>query len=210
MTGYGILVLIVFAIGHQGVTLASRSTCRPTMADIEGPYYMEGAPFRNSSILCNLTGGDNGTNLIIKGRVTDEDCRTGVEALLDIWQANSAGAYALSPGDYTCRGKMMTDPKGYFVVHTVLPGWYLEGGGYRPAHIHWKISRSSHPQDILTTQLYFQHDPYLADKDPCSSFCHSGDSTITVPIQRGLAKKNDTVVVLWGIVLRQAQKGNRA
>jgi protocatechuate 3,4-dioxygenase beta subunit len=45
--------------------------------------------------------------------------------------------------------------------------------GYRPAHIHLKIS---HPDyKTVVTQLYFKDDPYLWPNDACGSGCRSND-----------------------------------
>ncbi len=40
----------------------------------------------------------------------------------------------------------------------IVPGRYLNGSRYRPAHVHVKLSAPGHPP--LTTQLYFPEDPY--------------------------------------------------
>lgn len=61
------------------------------------------------------------------------------------------------------RGKLRTDAKGAFMARSVLPGRYLNGRRYRPAHIHVKVSAPGHAP--LTTQLYFPDDPYN-DGDP--------------------------------------------
>ncbi len=45
---------------------------------------------------------------------------------------------------------------------------YFKGyddNGYRPAHIHFKISVEGYPQFV--TQLYFNQDYYLAPRDSC-------------------------------------------
>ena len=42
----------------------------------------------------------------------------------------------------------------------MLPGRYLNGAQYRPAHVHVKVSAAGHVP--LTTQLYFPDDPYNA------------------------------------------------
>ena len=52
---------------------------------------------------------------------------------------------------------METDKEGRFYIETMFPGRYLDAGGYRPAHIHFKIAPVSNKYDPLTTQLYFQH-----------------------------------------------------
>ena len=39
-----------------------------------------------------------------------------------------------------------------------MPGRYLNGARYRPAHIHVKVRAPGFP--VLTTQLYFPGDPH--------------------------------------------------
>ena len=82
-------------------------------------------------------------------------------AVLDIWQADDDGAY--DNVGFTLRGKVRTDAEGRYEVDTIVPGNYLNGAQYRPAHIHVKVSAEGHA--LLTTQLYFPDDPYN-DIDP--------------------------------------------
>ena len=44
---------------------------------------------------------------------------------------------------------------------TKKPGWYLNGRTFRPSHIHVKIYLGD--TERLTTQLYFEGDPFIAD-----------------------------------------------
>ena len=48
-------------------------------------------------------------------------------------------------------------------MRTIVPGRYLNGRQYRPAHVHVKVRASGFAE--LTTQLYFPGDPYN-DIDP--------------------------------------------
>ena len=50
-----------------------------------------------------------------------------------------------------------TDEHGRYAYTTIVPGHYLNGVQYRPAHIHLKASAAAHAP--LTTQLYFAGDP---------------------------------------------------
>src|SRR5215470_8407330 len=148
--------------------------CRVTEAEILGPYYRFGTPFQT-----RLAGPDEpGDRLILTGTVFSSDCRTPVPgALIEVWQANSAGLYDTSkPGNFTevssfrLRGMMYTNEKGGYEIETIVPGRYpvppnlpgLEkyGGITRPAHIHFRVMDSLHVP--LTTQLYFKGDPFLA------------------------------------------------
>lgn len=142
--------------------------CAETHANIEGPYYRSGAPSR-----WDLTEpGMRGVPLDIQGRVTTSDCKTPLrDAELDVWQADEAGHYdndgSISVAGMLLRGRVRTDGDGRYRVRSVVPGHYLNGARYRPAHVHVKLRAASHAP--LTTQLYFPDDPHNAG-DP---FIHS-------------------------------------
>jgi hypothetical protein len=141
-------------------------SCALTADNIEGPYYRAGAPER-----ANLVApGTRGELLTLKGRVLAPGCNTPISgALIDLWQANGDGHYdidgspGMDPRGFMLRGKVHTDASGAFSVQTVIPGRYLNGRQYRPAHIHAKLSAPGFAP--LTTQLYFPDDPYN-DVDP--------------------------------------------
>lgn len=137
--------------------------CIPTTADILGPFYKSGAPF--TTILADIN--EPGERLFINGTLFTSDCITPIEdALIDVWHANDSGAYD-SSNNYNLRGKMKTDANGQYSFETILPGAYDIGGGqFRPKHIHVKASAQSHAD--LTTQLYFQGDPFIPS-DPWAS-----------------------------------------
>jgi catechol 1,2-dioxygenase len=139
--------------------------CFATETNIEGPYYRAGAPVRD-----DLTDtGMPGTRLIVSGRILGPDCQTAVEgAALDVWQADSDGHYdndhhslaAMGTGPFRLRAKLTAGAGGSFRFRTIIPGRYLNGPQYRPAHIHVKVTAAGHVP--LTTQLYFEGDPHNA------------------------------------------------
>lgn len=132
--------------------------CAPATHDnIEGPFYKEGAP--NRSVLASPK--DKGMPLVIAGAVQTLRCEPLEKAEIDIWQADATGAY--DNDGYRFRGALLTDAKGRFHLRTIVPGRYLNGSTYRPAHIHVKVRARGHEE--LTTQLYFSDDPYNK-KDP--------------------------------------------
>lgn len=135
--------------------------CAETEDNLEGPFYKAGAPFR--SVLVDLA--TLGTRLQISGRVLGQRCLPLAGALLDFWQADwredETGRY--DNAGYTLRGRMKADGQGRFRLETIIPGRYLNGNTFRPAHIHVKASASGHV--LLTTQLYFAGDPFN-DSDP--------------------------------------------
>ena len=128
-----------------------------TPDNIEGPYYRLGAPMR-----ADLTDETTlGTRLVVRGRVTDPGCKPVPRALLDVWQADREGRYdndGHAGQKLVLRGKLSTRDDGAFEFRTILPGRYLNGRQYRPAHVHVKISAPGFA--TLTTQLYFEGDPY--------------------------------------------------
>jgi catechol 1,2-dioxygenase len=136
------------------------ASCKLTEANIEGPYYREGAAYRTNLIDRGIVGRE----LTLQGRVLSLDCRSPLAgASLDVWQADADGRYD-NDGTFPdgsilrLRGKLRVDEQGRFSVRTIVPGRYLNGQVYRPAHIHVKLSAAGHAP--LTTQLYFPDDPY--------------------------------------------------
>jgi len=132
--------------------------CAETEDNIEGPFYKAGAPDKTSL----YEAGMPGTRLTISGQVFGLDgCEALAGAVLDVWQADDAAVY--DGAGYKLRGKLHPDADGKYVLETIIPGHYLNGAQYRPAHVHVKASAPGHV--LLTTQLYFEGDPYN-DIDP--------------------------------------------
>jgi protocatechuate 3,4-dioxygenase beta subunit len=107
--------------------------------------------------------------------VTDEAGRPVRRALVELWQANSAGRY-LHPGDthdapldpnFTGIGRTITDDDGRYRFVTIVPGaypWKNHAFAWRPRHIHFSLIGNA-PVSRLVTQMYFPGDPLL-DLDP--------------------------------------------
>lgn len=151
-------------------------SCEATGSDIEGPFYEDGAPHR--SVLADED--EPGQRLIVEGTVYEPDCDTPVEAaLLDVWHADEQGDYHGSEDDdYRLRGQLYTDADGEYRLETIMPGHYpTPAGDMRPAHIHLTITKPGF--EPLTTQMYFEGDPYLSPDDPCGH-CSSDDPTLIV------------------------------
>jgi protocatechuate 3,4-dioxygenase beta subunit len=121
-----------------------------------GPFYKEGAPFKQ-----RLGKGVEGERLIITGKVMDMRCQPIKDVILDVWQANSTGEY--DNNGFTLRGKVQTNNNGTYIIDTIVPKEYAAGDINRPSHIHLKVGAPNQP--TLTTQLYFEGDPYLTDME---------------------------------------------
>lgn len=145
-----------------------RATAHITPAQIEGPFYRPDAPFRS-----NLRGDDpDGEVLIVEGLVLGHPGRRPLSgAVVDVWQANHLGHYDNETGDFDAtrfalRGRVKTDNHGRYRFETTMPANYALGPDtpqLRPKHIHFKVFAPGHVP--LTTQMYFEDDPYL-DLDP--------------------------------------------
>lgn len=161
-------VVLAGVTSRMGVAEAcggdAAKVCATTHDNIEGPFYRTGAPERWDL----TTPGLKGTPLDIEGRVFAADCRTPLgDAELDVWQADDEGHYDNEPGTprsprssagMWLRGRLRTDGDGRYRVKSILPGRYLNGRQYRPAHVHVKLRAKDYR--TLTTQLYFPDDPF--------------------------------------------------
>jgi len=161
----------------QTQAIQNTKTCKITGQAVEGPYYRAEAPFRTAIAPTDAQG----EKLVISGTVYTSDCKTPlVGALVDVWHADSNGTYDETSSNYRYRGRMLTDQNGHYQFQTTLPGFYRLGAGFRPRHIHFKVSKSNYR--TLTTQLYFNNDPYLMPNDACAT-CGSDDPTLIIPLR---------------------------
>ena len=165
--------------GAGGVFDLVGEQCAPTGPDVQGPFYLPGAPRRTA-----LAGPDEpGDPIVIRGTVLGPDCKTPLSgALLDVWQADAEGRYHDDREAYRLRGQLLTDAKGRYVFDSIVPGRYKLDGSFRPAHIHFTVASPRH--ETLTTQLYFKGDPYLAPNDACGSECRSDDPGRIIALEK--------------------------
>lgn len=130
----------------------SARVCPATEDNIEGPYYLGGSPVRDDLTTASMPG----TRLELEGALRSTACSPLAGARIEVWQADDSGRYDLR--GHTLRGALVTDARGRFRLRTIVPGHYLNGDRYRPAHIHLKAWARGHRP--LTTQLYFARDPH--------------------------------------------------
>jgi protocatechuate 3,4-dioxygenase beta subunit len=125
----------------------------------------------DNDLLHQHEGRPIGERMLLNGRVVDSDGRGVPGTLVEIWQANAAGAYVdgANPGfmpldpNFTGAGRALTDNDGRFRFRTIKPAPYPGelGSFYRPAHIHVSLFG---PQlsSRLITQCYWEGDPLIA------------------------------------------------
>lgn len=134
-----------------------------TTNDILGPFYRPHAPKKQ-----DLTDSDLiGSRVNLKGIVYGPDCNTPLKnALVEIWHCNTEGDYDNTSKEFKQRGSWITNENGEYSFKTILPGKYLNGKLYRPAHIHFRVTEKNSKE--LVSQVYFKNDPDIT-KDPWAS-----------------------------------------
>ncbi|MBR9861329.1 hypothetical protein GYB22_11390 [bacterium] len=157
--------LAAFAISIFPKTSISENTIQKceTTNDILGPFYRPNAPIRKSLIF----DSSEGSTIELKGKVFSDDCTSVLkDAQVEIWHCNIHGEYDNESEAFLYRGRWITDKFGNYSFKTKLPGKYLNGKAFRPAHIHFRVSHKDHNE--LISQLYFKGDPHI-EKDPWAS-----------------------------------------
>jgi catechol 1,2-dioxygenase len=190
---FGVLCACVLLSVATVAWAAGRKVCAPTPENVEGPYYLPDAPFRERI----ATPETDGSKLTLTGTVFAQDCLTPLAgAVIDVWQTDSSGEYDFS-NRFRLRGRARADSKGKYRVETIVPGRYRAGRTYRPAHIHLRVS---HPEGrTLVTQVYFRGDPELG-RDPFVL------PVLIIPLERKKDEEGEAYLGVFDIVLRQMEE----
>jgi catechol 1,2-dioxygenase len=149
-----------------------------TIQGIEGPFYVEEAPWlEGPPYVLPQRPDEGGMPLVFHGRITSPDGEPLVGVTLDMWHADAEGRYSqIHPGvpEWNLRGRFLSDENGSFAVSTITPppyeipkngpgGALLKSVGrphlFRPAHLHVKLRHPYFGAHI--TQLYFPNDKYI-------------------------------------------------
>jgi protocatechuate 3,4-dioxygenase beta subunit len=144
-----------------------------TLSEITGPIYGHGEIGENDNDLTRQHKEEpHGERIIVTGRVLDTSGRPVPRALVEVWQANSAGRYAhikdqhpaLLDPNFTGAGRTLTDENGMYRFITIKPGaypWFNHRNAWRPAHIHFSVFGRAFVSRLVT-QMYFPGDPLFA------------------------------------------------
>lgn len=154
------------------------ATSGTTDNTVLGPFYVANSPERDFGQTM-LVDPDDGDRVVIRGRVTDIDGNPLAGAILDCWQNNTAGFYAVQQPDVqtpeNLRGIYRTNADGYYEIRTVRPVPYpipYDGpvGGLlkanarnwmRPGHVHMWLKAPGFKD--LITHVFDTASDYLHD-----------------------------------------------
>jgi catechol 1,2-dioxygenase len=181
---------------------------RPTPEQVQGPFFLEDAPFSSNAI----TPGDTGDVISIRGQVLSTDGTSIRDAVVHIWLADTNGVYDNQDADgndipiareqYRNRVRIKTSKRGAFRFTCLRPGNYPLTGepvDVRPGHIHAIVEAPGFK--TLITQLYFQDDAYNEHDIPREGFFQP---ELAVHLSPALPQANTTQRGVFNFVLQPA------
>ena len=161
------LSMLVVQMNHQLDPAA-------TPATVLGPFHIEGSPELGYGE--DMSDGVPGTPLYLRGTVRDLEGNPVAGGVLDVWQADTEGAYESQLPDVDearLRAKYTTRSDGGYCVRTIAPKGYTipmdgpvgdliaqtEISHFRPAHVHFLINVPGY--EPLITHLFQEGAEYL-------------------------------------------------
>jgi hydroxyquinol 1,2-dioxygenase len=163
-------------------TLVEMINYSPTAGTTEntvlGPFYAPGSPERayGESMLDDADAGDK---VVVRGTVTDAEGKPLEGVVIDCWQSNTDGWYAVQKADgqseFNLRGIYRTDADGKYEIRTVRPGKYPiphdgpvgqllkanNRGWMRPGHLHTWVKHPGFKE--LITHIFDRKSDHLYD-----------------------------------------------
>jgi len=169
-----ILASDVLGLSMLVVQMNHRLDPAATPATVLGPFHIEGSP--EFEFGGDMSDGVPGIPLYIHGTVRDLDGKPVAGGVLDIWQADTEGAYESQVPDIDearLRAKYTTREDGSYCVRTIAPKGYtipMDGpvgdlisrtaiSHFRPAHVHFLINVPGY--EPLITHLFQEGAEYL-------------------------------------------------
>jgi protocatechuate 3,4-dioxygenase alpha subunit len=133
-----------------------------TPSQTVGPFFHDGLIRADGAVL--VGEATEGERILIVGRVLDGDGRPVPDAMVEIWQADSAGRYG-ADSEFIGFGRGATGEDGAFRFLTIRPGRVAgPGNSLQAPHIAVGVLGRGLLKR-LTTRLYFADSPDNAD-DP--------------------------------------------
>ena len=169
-----ILASDVLGLSMLVVQMNHRLDPQATPATVLGPFHIEGSPELDYAE--DMSDGLPGTPLYLHGTVRDLAGEPVAGGVLDVWQADTEGAYEAQIPDVDearLRAKYTTREDGSYCLRTIAPLGYTipmdgpvgdligrtEISHFRPAHIHFLINVPGY--EPLITHLFEEGAEYL-------------------------------------------------
>jgi hydroxyquinol 1,2-dioxygenase len=169
-----ILASDVLGLSMLVVQMNHRLDAQATPATVLGPFHIEGSP--EFGYGGDMSDGVPGTPLYLHGTVRDLAGAPVGGAVLDVWQADTEGAYESQVPDVDearLRAKYTTRADGSYCIRTIAPKGYtipMDGpvgdlisrtaiSHFRPAHVHFLINVPGY--EPLITHLFQEGAEYL-------------------------------------------------
>ena len=181
-----------------------------TPAQTEGPFYPNKLPLDTDNDLLVINDGimpGVGEITHLTGKVLDAKGNPLKNAVVEIWQCDSAGVYLHTADSANKKdkqdknfqgfGRFVTGSTGEYYFRTIKPVPYPG----RTPHIHFKVKQGR--KELLTTQLYVKEEAARNEKD----FIWKGvrdekqRAAITVPFEKVKASKTCELAANFVIVL---------
>lgn len=161
----GMVAMSISAFGNISWNGKKYIGTSSTTSDILGPFYRPGSPLRSNLVPV----GSTAPIMVLSGTIYGEDGVTPLpDVLIESWQCDENEKYDNLSDEYILRGSQKTDINGEYNIRTIVPIPYEDPVvGWRPAHIHLRISSPSR-QDLIT-QIYLKNDPYITSDAPANS-----------------------------------------
>ena len=168
-----ILASDVLGLSMLVVQMNHRLDPAATPATVLGPFHIDGSP--ELGFGADMSDGLPGTPLYLHGTVRDLDGKPVGGAVLDVWQADTEGAYEaqLDVDEARLRAKYTAREDGSYCVRTIAPLGYAipmdgpvgnlvartEISHFRPAHVHVLLAVPGY--EPLITHLFREGSEYL-------------------------------------------------
>jgi protocatechuate 3,4-dioxygenase beta subunit len=134
-----------------------------TASQAEGPFYPDKLPLDTDNDLLLLNDATTpalGEVTHLTGRILSQSGEPIRNAMVEIWQADSTGAYIHTRGrreqmdkNFQGFGRFLTSSTGEYYFRCIKPTKYVG----RAPHIHYAIFQNG--KRMLTTQLYIKGEP---------------------------------------------------
>jgi len=182
----------------------------PTTADIWGPFFVRGAPFR-----CAIAPvWAKGRSLVVRGVVCGESGEPLPFATMEFWQTSPDAEYDYFEPDgvkrpyleeynmhgaakeYLFRARTVTDENGVYEFHSKMPVPYFDpdDSTWRCPHIHYHVQKQGYV--ALVTQLYFEGE----DKNDTDAHI---DASRTIKLEHSIRNNTEFLAGRFDVVLKK-------